>query len=76
MTVEKLDEQIAALKEARKLAKLEDAFMVKKAAGEATVEDRQKLRAARQDYRDNHRRPTTGAAPAAIGASVTQGEVG
>ncbi len=72
-----IDAEIAALKEAQKLAKLEAEFVKKKLAGKLTTADRYKLDAARLDYRENHRRPTTeGAAPAAIGASATQGEVG
>ena len=71
-----IDAEIAALKEAQKLAKLEAEFVKKKLAGKLTTADRYKLDAARLDYRENHRRPTTGATPAAIGATATQGKVG
>ena len=76
MSVEKIDAEIAALKEKRKLEKLEEAFVAKKAAGKLTSKDRYDLDAARVDYRLNHRQPATGAAPDAIGATSDQGEVG
>ena len=74
--VEAIDAEIAALKEARKLAKLEAAFVKKKLDGSLTTADKLALREARFDYRVNHRRPATGAAPDAIGATANQGEVG
>ncbi len=73
---DQIDAEIAALKEAKKLAVLEAAFVAKKLDGSLTTADRYKLDAARVDYRLNHRRPATGAAVEAIGATVDQGEVG
>ena len=73
---DKIDAEIEALKEAKKLAKLEEAFVVKKLAGKLTSKDRYDLDAARVDYRLNHRRPATGAAVDSIGATSDQGEVG
>ena len=71
-----IEAQEVALKEAKKLAELEAAFVEKKVAGELTRQDRDDLSAAREDYRLNHRRPATGAAPDSISAGATQGEVG
>ncbi len=62
--------QEAAIKEEKTLAKLEDAFVAKKQAGTLTRDDKLKLREARQDFRDNVRRPKTGAQPATIGVSA------
>ncbi len=70
----KIERRQAAFKEEKKLARIEDAFVAKKAAGNATRNDRQKLRRARQDFRDNHRKPKTGAQPAAIGATAAPEE--
>ncbi len=74
--VEAIDAEIAALKEAQKLAKLEAWFVKKKLDGTLTTADRYKLDAARVDYRLNHSRPATGAAVESIGANADQGEVG
>ena len=71
-----IEAAIEAQKEGLKLAKLEKAFVKKKLDGTLTTADRHKLDVARLDYRENHRRPTTGATPAAIGAKATQGKVG
>ena len=73
---DQIDAEIAALKEAKKLAKLEAEFVEKKLDGELTTADKDKLRAAREDYRLNTRRPATGAAVDSIGAKADQGEVG
>ncbi len=73
--VERIERQESALKEEKKLAKLEDAFVVKKEAGTPTRADKLKLRKARQDYRDNYRQPKTGAQPATIGVSAEVEEV-
>ncbi len=73
--VERLEAAEAAIKKEKKLARIEDAFVAKKAAGNATSNDRQKLRRARQDFRDNHRKPKTGAQPAAIGATAAPAEI-
>ncbi len=71
-----IEAEEAALKEAKKLAKLEAWFVAKKLDGTLTTADRHKLSDARLDYRLNHRRPATGAAVDSIGAKATQGEVG
>ena len=71
-----IEAEEAALKEAKKLAKLEAAFVKKKLDGTLTTADRYKLDAARVDYRLNHRQPATGAAVESIGAKANQGEVG
>ncbi len=68
--VERIERQEAALKEEKKLAKLEDAFVSKKEAGTLTRADKLKLRESRRDYRDNYRQPKTGAQPAAIGVAA------
>ncbi len=73
---DQIDVEIAALKEAKKLAKLEAEFVKKKLDGTLTTKDRYVLDAARVDYRLNHRLPATGAAVESIGASADQGEVG
>ncbi len=73
--VERIERQEAILKEEKKLAKLEDAFVVKKEAGTLTRADKLKLRKNRQDYRDNYRQPKTGAQPAAIVAGAKVKEV-
>ncbi len=72
---DQIDAEIAALKEAKKLAKLEEKFVAKKLDGTLTTADRYKLDAARVDYRLNHRRPATGAAVDSIGVTADQGEV-
>ena len=74
--VDQIDAEIAALKEAKKLAKLEAEFVKKKLDGTLTTADRYKLDAARVDYRFNHRRPATGAAVDSIGATADQGKIG
>ena len=71
-----IEAEEAALKEAKKLAKLEAWFVKKKLDGTLTTADRYKLSDAREDYRLNHRRPATGAAVGSIGATATQGKVG
>ena len=71
-----IEAEEAALKEAKKLAKLEAWFRAKKADGTLTTKDRYVLDDARVDYRLNHRRPATGAAVESIGATADQGEVG
>ena len=73
--VERLEAQEAAIKEEKKLAHIEDAFVSKKQAGTVTMDDKLKLREARQSVRDNHRVPKTGAQPAAIGATAGPEEV-
>ena len=74
--LERLERQEAAIREEKKLAVIEDAFVAKKSAGTLTNEDRLELRAARQDYRDNHRKPVKdGAQPAAISVGVEVEEV-
>ena len=74
--LERLEAQEAAIKEEKKLAVIEDAFVAKKQAGTVTMDDKLKLREARQDFRDNHRTPkTAGAQPAAIGVGVEVEEV-
>ena len=68
--VDQIDAEIVALKEAKKLAVLEAAFVKKKKAGTHTRKDKNDLSAAREKYRLDHRIPTTsGAAPAPIGGS-------
>ena len=55
------------LRAAADLAEAEEAFAAKKAAGGVTVEDKHALRALRQAYRDDHRKPVAdGAQPGAI----------
>ena len=73
--LESIERQEAALKEEKKLAKVEAAFVVKKLAGTATNADRLKLREYRQDFRDNVRMPKTGAQPGAIGVTAEVEEV-
>ena len=73
---DQIDAEIAALKEAKKLAKLSAEFVKKKLDGTLTTADRYKFDAARVDYKLNHRRPATGAAVDSIGAKADQGEVG
>ena len=73
--VERLEAAEAAIKEEKKLARIEDAFVSKKQAGTVTRDDKLKLREARQDFRDNHRKPKTGAQPAAIGATAGPEEI-
>ena len=74
--VDAIEAEEAVLKEAKKLAKLEAAFVEKKADGTLTTTDKIKLRKAREYHRLNTRRPATGAAVDSIGATATQGEVG
>ena len=74
--VDQIDAEIAALKEAKKLAKLEAEFRKKKLDGTLTTADKNKLSKDREYYRLNHRRPATGAAVDSIGATADQGEVG
>ena len=65
-----IEAEEAALKEAKKLAVLEAEFVKKKVAGTLTREDKNELSAAREDYRLNHRIPTTsGASPDAMEVS-------
>ncbi len=71
-----IEAEEAALKEAKKLAKLEAAFVAKKLDGTLTTADKNKLRKDREYHRLNHRRPATGAAVESIGATADQGEVG
>ncbi len=67
----RLERQEASIKEEKKLAILEDDFVAKKLAGTATMEDRLKLREARQYWRENHRVSKPNAAqPETIGASA------
>ncbi len=74
--VEKIERRESALKEEKKLARIEDAFVAKKLAGTATMEDRLKLREARQDWRLNHRVSKSNAAqPETIGVSAEIEEV-
>ncbi len=104
--LERLERQEAAIKEEKKLAVLEDAFVASKLVGLARVaeetaaaflaakasdeyeslvrqiappvtnDEKLTLREARQDYRDNHRKPkTAGAQPAAINVGVEVEEV-
>ncbi len=74
--LERLERQEAAIREEKKLAKLEDGFVAKKLAGTLTMDDKLALREARQDYRDNHRKPkTAGAQPATIAVGVEVEEV-
>lgn len=66
-----MSDKIARKEAELALLKLEAAFVAKKKAGKLTVDDRLALRAARQDYRLNVRRPVkNGAAPAAIGTKA------
>ena len=63
-----IEANIASLRKEQTLAELEAEFVKKKTAGTLTREDKNELSAAREDYRLNHRTPTTsGAAPGAIG---------
>lgn len=73
---DKIDAQIDALREEKKLAKLEEDFTAKKLDGKATQADREKLREARQSFRENHRTPKTGAAVSSIGAKAKTEEAG
>ncbi len=74
--LEQIERQEKALKEEKKLAKIEDAFVAKKLAGTATMEDRLKLREVRQDWRLNKRVSKSNAAqPGAIGVSTKVEEV-
>ena len=64
-----MTDKIARLEAQVALLKLEAAFSELKANGEVSMDDKLALRAARADYRANHRKATKdGAAPAAIGA--------
>ncbi len=74
--VDQIDAEIAALKEKKKLRKLEAAFVAKKLDGTLTRDDKDKLSKAREYYRLNVRLPATGAAVESIGAKADQGEVG
>ncbi len=104
--LERLERQEAAIREEKKLAVIEDAFVASKEVGLARVteekadafktaksadeyetlvtqiaapvssEEKLVLREARQDYRDNYRKPkVNGAQPASIGATTGPEEV-
>ncbi len=69
--LERLERQEATIRQQKILAVLEDEFVAKKSAGTLTRDDKLVLRAARQDYRDNHRKPAeNGAQPATIGVTA------
>ena len=69
-----IEANIASLQKAQTLAEQEAEFVKKKEAGTLTREDKDSLRVAREDYRDNHRQPAIGAAPGVMGVD-DQGEV-
>lgn len=71
-----MSDKIAAARAALAVLEAEEEFRQKKLAGEVTVEDKLALRALREEYRSNHRRPVKdGAAPGAIGAAAKVKEV-
>ncbi len=74
--VARLERLEASIRAEKKLARLEDDFVAKKLDGTATMEDRLKLREARQDFRLNKRVSKSNAAqPGAIGVSTKVEEV-
>ena len=66
-----MSDKIAAAKAALAVLEAEAEFAAKKADGTLTSEDKLALRALRQEYRENLRKPVKdGAAPAAIGVKA------
>lgn len=64
-------DRLAALKTQVKLMELEEKFRDAKAKGKVTDKMKADLRAARYDYRTNHRpAPKSGASPGTIGVTV------